>query len=98
MKKNPVSGAVSAALSTMVLFAVLCGCAEKKAEGAQASGAVSDQRTETAQASGASSGRLYIYNWTYYTPDSVIEKFEEEYGVEVIYDEFASNEEMYAKL
>jgi spermidine/putrescine transport system substrate-binding protein len=42
--------------------------------------------------------RLYIYNWTYYTPDSVIEKFEKEYGVEVIYDEFASNEDMYAKL
>jgi spermidine/putrescine transport system substrate-binding protein len=42
--------------------------------------------------------RLYIYNWTYYTPDSVIEKFEKEYNVTVIYDEFASNEDMYAKL
>jgi spermidine/putrescine transport system substrate-binding protein len=42
--------------------------------------------------------RLYIYNWTYYTPDSVIEKFEKEYNVRVIYDEFASNEDMYAKL
>jgi spermidine/putrescine transport system substrate-binding protein len=42
--------------------------------------------------------RLYIYNWTYYTPDSVIEKFETEYGVQVVYDEFASNEDMYAKL
>jgi spermidine/putrescine transport system substrate-binding protein len=42
--------------------------------------------------------RLYIYNWTYYTPDSVIEKFEREYNVRVIYDEFASNEDMYAKL
>ncbi|GHT55055.1 spermidine/putrescine ABC transporter substrate-binding protein [Spirochaetia bacterium] len=42
--------------------------------------------------------KLYIYNWTYYTPDSVIEKFEKEYGVTVIYDEFASNEDMYAKL
>jgi len=42
--------------------------------------------------------RLYIYNWTYYTPDSVIEKFEDEFNVRVIYDEFASNEEMYAKL
>jgi spermidine/putrescine transport system substrate-binding protein len=41
---------------------------------------------------------LYIYNWTYYTPDSVIEKFEKEYNVQVIYDEFASNEDMYAKL
>ena len=46
----------------------------------------------------SSKERLYIYNWTYYTPDSVIEKFEEEYNVRVIYDEFASNEDMYAKL
>ena len=42
--------------------------------------------------------RLYIYNWTYYTPDSVIRQFEEEHNVRVIYDEFASNEDMYAKL
>ncbi|MCL2180308.1 MAG: extracellular solute-binding protein [Treponema sp.] len=42
--------------------------------------------------------RLYIYNWTYYTPPSVIEKFEEEFNVRVIYDEFASNEDMYAKI
>jgi spermidine/putrescine transport system substrate-binding protein len=42
--------------------------------------------------------RLFIYNWTYYTPDSVIEKFEKEYKAKVIYDEFASNEDMFAKL
>ena len=41
---------------------------------------------------------LYLYNWTYYTPDSVIEKFEEEYGVTVVLDYFASNEDMFAKL
>jgi spermidine/putrescine transport system substrate-binding protein len=46
----------------------------------------------------AESKRLFIYNWTYYTPPEVIEKFEAEYGVEVIYDEFDSNEAMYAKL
>ncbi|MDR2478648.1 MAG: extracellular solute-binding protein [Treponema sp.] len=42
--------------------------------------------------------RLNIYNWTYYTPDTVIEKFEKEYNVTVVYDEFASNEDMYAKI
>ncbi|MDR0322777.1 MAG: extracellular solute-binding protein [Treponema sp.] len=42
--------------------------------------------------------RLYIYNWTYYTPDSVIEKFEKKFNCRVIYDEFPSNEDMYAKL
>ncbi|MDR2923111.1 MAG: extracellular solute-binding protein [Treponema sp.] len=42
--------------------------------------------------------QLFIYNWTYYTPVSVIEKFEKEYKVKVTYDEFDSNENMYAKL
>ncbi len=46
----------------------------------------------------AGAKKLYIYNWTYYTPDSVIEKFEKEYNCEVVYDSFASNEEMFAKL
>ena len=42
--------------------------------------------------------KLFIYNWSYYTPESVIEKFEKEYNVQVVYDEFASNESMYAKI
>jgi len=42
--------------------------------------------------------KLFIYNWTYYTPNSVIEKFEKEFNVTVVYDEFASNEDMYAKI
>jgi spermidine/putrescine transport system substrate-binding protein len=49
-------------------------------------------------ACGGKKDRLYIYNWTYYTPPSVIEKFEKEYNVKVEYDEFDSNEAMYAKL
>ncbi|HCC36606.1 MAG TPA: spermidine/putrescine ABC transporter substrate-binding protein [Treponema sp.] len=47
---------------------------------------------------GGNKNKLFIYNWTYYTPTSVIEKFEQEYGVTVEYDEFDSNEAMYAKL
>ena len=41
---------------------------------------------------------LYLFNWTYYTPDSVIQQFEQEFGVTVHVDSFASNEEMFAKL
>ena len=41
---------------------------------------------------------LYLFNWTYYTPDSVLAKFEEEYGCKVKVDTFDSNEVMYAKL
>ena len=46
----------------------------------------------------AANQRLSIYNWTYYTPDSVIEKFEQEFNVTIIYDQFTTNEELYAKL
>lgn len=42
--------------------------------------------------------KLYIYNWTYYIPDSVIKEFEQRYNVSIIYDMYASNEEMFAKL
>jgi spermidine/putrescine transport system substrate-binding protein len=42
--------------------------------------------------------QLYLYNWTYYTPDSVLRAFEDEYNCEIVYDTYASNEELYAKL
>ena len=38
--------------------------------------------------------RLHIFNWAVYTPPPVIEAFEREYGVRVIYTEFASSDEM----
>ena len=46
----------------------------------------------------ASANKLYLYNWTYYTPDEIIEQFEKEFNVDVIVDNFSSNEEMFAKL
>jgi len=47
---------------------------------------------------GPSKPKLFIYNWTYYIPDEVINDFQKRYGVKVVYDMYASNEEMYAKL
>lgn len=41
---------------------------------------------------------LYIYNWTYYIPDNIISEFEKKFNVSVVYDMYASNEEMFAKL
>jgi spermidine/putrescine transport system substrate-binding protein len=51
--------------------------------------------------SGCNSGstqKLFIYNWTYYIPDEVLKEFEKRYNVKIIYDMYASNEEMFAKL
>ncbi len=42
--------------------------------------------------------KLHVYNWTYYIPEEVVRAFEKEKGVKVVYDVFASNEEMFAKL
>lgn len=41
---------------------------------------------------------LKVYSWGEYIDPSVITQFENEYDVRVIYDLFASNEEMYTKL
>ncbi len=44
------------------------------------------------------SNKLYVYNWGEYIDEEVIKEFEEETGIEVIYDMFETNEIMYAKL
>ncbi len=43
-------------------------------------------------------GELNIYVWTEYVPESVIEKFEEEYGIKVNVSTFSTNEDMLAKV
>lgn len=41
---------------------------------------------------------LYIYNWSDYVDEDLIDEFTEETGIEVVMDYFDSNESMYAKL
>lgn len=41
---------------------------------------------------------LYLYNWTYYTPDSLLRQFEKEFDCKVKLDCYATCDEMYAKL
>ena len=80
MKKRWIASA--AALSAAALTVTGCG--------ASASG--------TAPAKGSASsdaGELYVYNWGEYIDESVIDEFEEETGIKVVYDLFETNEEMY---
>lgn len=42
-----------------------------------------------------SAGQLYVYNWGEYIDEEVIEMFQKETGIEVVYDMFETNEEMY---
>lgn len=43
-------------------------------------------------------GELYIYNWTDYTGDKMIEKFQKDTGIKVTIDTYDSNETLLAKL
>ena len=42
--------------------------------------------------------QVIVYNWGEYLDPEVIEMFEEETGIEVIYDEYETNETMYPKI
>ena len=48
--------------------------------------------------SDAGSNKLYVYNWGEYIDEDVITQFEEETGIDVVYDMFETNEIMFAKL
>lgn len=48
--------------------------------------------------SGEQKAQLKVYNWGDYIDQSIIEDFENKYNIDVVYDEFATNEEMYAKI
>ena len=46
----------------------------------------------------AGSGELYLYIWSEYIPDEVVEKFTKETGIKVHLSTYDSNEAMYAKI
>ena len=48
--------------------------------------------------SGSENGQVIVYNWGEYIDPDTIEMFEEETGIEVVYDEYETNEIMYPKV
>lgn len=44
---------------------------------------------------GSEDNKLYVYNWGEYIDESVIDEFEKETGIEVVYDMYETNEEMF---
>ncbi len=47
---------------------------------------------------GDDGNKLYVYNWGEYIDPEVLSMFEEETGIEVVYDEYETNEIMYPKI
>ncbi len=72
-------------LTAAVALPLLSGCGTSS-EGAGNGQSASEQKN---------AGELYVYNWGEYIDEDVINQFEDETGIHVIYDLFDTNEEMY---
>jgi spermidine/putrescine transport system substrate-binding protein len=83
---------VLTALLLLALVAAQCGGSATPAE--ESSGAV----TEGGAAETGLAKELSVYNWADYIDEELLTKYEEEYGVKIIYDTFASNEDLLAKM
>lgn len=46
----------------------------------------------------SANGQVKVFNWGEYIDEDLIDEFEDEYGIEVIYDTFDTNEAMYPRV
>ena len=76
---------------TLAASLILAGCGSS---GNAANGSGNSDQNEASAAPG-SAGEVYVYNWGEYIDEEVIDMFEEETGIHVVYDMFETNEEMY---
>lgn len=78
--------------AVLTVSAALTGCGGSS--GTSGSGAGSSSAAGEDSES-ADAGEVYVYNWGEYIDEEVIDMFEEETGIHVVYDMFETNEEMY---
>ena len=69
-------------LAGVLSASLLTGCGGSKSENSKS----------------ADAGKVVVYNWGEYIDPDVLDMFEEETGIEVVYDEFETNEIMYPKI
>ncbi|TMN23265.1 ABC transporter substrate-binding protein [Lentibacillus cibarius] len=69
-----------------VLVATLVACSENGTDSSDAKG------------NGKLSDELIVFNWSEYMPQEILDEFEEEFGVDIVYSTFSSNQEMLAKI
>lgn len=60
--------------------------------------AQSDMPTALLDAVAQESGTLNVFNWSFYIADNTVPDFEAEFGIEVVYDLYESNDEMLARV
>ncbi|MDI3480771.1 MAG: spermidine/putrescine transport system substrate-binding protein potC [Tepidanaerobacteraceae bacterium] len=85
--KNIVKNVFVVVIIMVTLVGLLSGCTNSK-----------DTKTSDNSQKEKYAKELNFFNWSEYMPDSVLKKFQEEYGIKVNYSTYSSNEEMLAKI
>ncbi len=90
MKKSKLFAAL-----LLVCALAFSACGSKEDKGNNSSQGNGQENTGNNNSSNKGSGEVYVYNWGEYIDREVIDLFEEETGIKVIYNEFELNEDMY---
>lgn len=85
-------------LLVLTLALVLSACAGGPAGGPDSSSNDTGDTGASTNAGPQLAAQLSVYNWDDYIDEEVLAAYEEQYGVELIYDTYASNEDLLAKL
>lgn len=97
-------GIVSLALLLTLILSACGGAAltpTTASSGAESQAAAAATAPDTENQAATSSGlakELNVYNWSDYIDEALLPKYEQEYGVKIVYDTYASNEDLLAKL
>lgn len=84
-------------LALIALILILAACGGGPA-GGPATGITAAESTTGMAADDQLAAELSVYNWEDYIDEQVLRDYEEEFGVRIIYDTYASNEDLLAKL
>ena len=85
-------------LLVLTLALVLSACAGGPAGGPDSSSNDTGDTGASTNAGPQLAAQLSVYNWDDYIDEEVLAAYQEQYGVELIYDTYASNEDLLAKL
>ncbi|MEZ4594853.1 MAG: spermidine/putrescine ABC transporter substrate-binding protein [Chloroflexota bacterium] len=85
-------------LSLLLLILLLAACGGGPGGGPAADTEQSSDSSTDANGEVQLAEELSVYNWSDYIDEEMIAQYEETYGVDIIYDTFASNEDLLAKL
>lgn len=82
----------------LVMLLLLAACGGGPGGGPEAESESASDSESSTDGAPQLADQLSVYNWADYIDEELLTQYEEEYGVEIIYDTYASNEDLLAKL